>query len=126
MGVYNCEYPYFTMKPKRLQRRSQFHAMFIKYCGPSAVGKKEPGYVCTAKLICCELSLLCHARSDFTDALKFVFSEKATKFDEIFTLLLTNTLFSEFRTRLLNFCQVIKKMLSVFRKEEFLFVSFLW
>ena len=60
------------------------------------------------------------------DLLKFVFFEKATKFDEIFTLLLTNTSFSVLRARLLNFCQVIKKMLSVFRKEEFLFLSFLW
>ena len=34
--------------------------------------------------------------------LKFVFFEKATKFDEIFILLLTNTVFP---ARLLNFCQ---------------------
>ena len=25
MGVCDCEYPYFTMKPKQLQRRSQFN-----------------------------------------------------------------------------------------------------
>ena len=34
---------------------------------------------------------------------KFVFFEKATKFDEIFILLLTNTSFSVFPARLLNF-----------------------
>ena len=45
MGVCNCEYPYFTMKPKQLQRRSKFHSMFVKDFGPSGVGKKEPGYV---------------------------------------------------------------------------------
>ena len=37
--------------------------------------------------------------------IKFVFFEKANKFDEIFTLLLTNTSFSMFPARLLNFCQ---------------------
>ena len=37
--------------------------------------------------------------------LKFVFFKKATKFDEIFTLLLTNTSFSVFPARLLNFCE---------------------
>ena len=50
MGVCDCEYPYFTMKPKRLQRRSKFHAMFVKDFGSSAVGKKEPGYVTYSRI----------------------------------------------------------------------------
>ena len=36
MGVCNSEYPYFTMKPKQLQRCSEFHAMFVKDFGLSA------------------------------------------------------------------------------------------
>ena len=45
MGVCDFEYPYFTMKPKRLQRRSKFHVMFVKDFNSSAVGEIERGYI---------------------------------------------------------------------------------
>jgi hypothetical protein len=60
MGVCDFEYPYFTMKPKRLQRRSKFHAMFVKDFSQLAVDEIEPGYVRKySKIDLLHLSLLC-------------------------------------------------------------------